>query len=306
MSIVQKYLFNSRIYRKILISFKGVYFHNLDINLYEILQIFYNKLQENNTKQRAYAVAFNFTMAIFPSIIFLFTLIPYIPDIDVEKVLDFLDEILPNSFYVYADGTIHDIISKPRGGLLSFGFFTALYLATNGMTGLMDAFNSIYHNPKKRTFLREKWIATALTFFLATILILAIFLLVLGNIILKLLIDYGILNQDFIIYLINVLRLVIVFFMFFFGTSVIYYYAPSVPARWNFFSIGSFIATVLCVLVSLIFSYYMDNFGTYNKLYGSIGAMIGMMFWLFAISLVLLVGFEINATLDIAKDKKQE
>jgi len=306
MGFIEKYITEGTIYLQGEKFLKGIYFRKADASLYEILMIFISKLHDNQTKQRAYAVAFNFTLAVFPAIIFLFTLIAYVPNLDNSEVMRFMGSVLPVSFYEQAEGTIYDIISKERGGLLSFGFITALYLATSGMSSLIDTFNIIYHNPKKRTFFMEKMVAILLTVYLALVLVIAIFMLIAGNLILKKLLESGFIDQNFIYYLIESFRFFIVTLMFFSGISMIYYYGPRIPVRWNFFSPGTGIATLLSVLVSWAFSYYIDHFGTYNKLYGSIGAMIGLMFWLFALSLIILIGFEINATLDLAKEKKSQ
>jgi len=306
MGFIEKYITRSALFLQLIRTLQQVYFKEAGANLYEIIRIFITKLQDNQTKQRAYAVAFNFTLAVFPAIIFLFTLIAYIPDLDNAAVMRFIGSVLPISFYEQAEGTIYDIISKERGGLLSFGFITALYLATSGMSSLIDTFNTIYHAPKKRTFFMEKWVATLLTVYLAFVLIVAVMLLIAGNVILRELVSRGFLDQNFIYYLLETFRFFIISLVFFSGISMVYYYGPRIPVRWKFFSPGTGIATILSVLVSWAFSYYIDHFGTYNKLYGSIGAMIGLMFWLFALSLIILIGFEINATLDLAKEKKSQ
>jgi len=306
MGLIEKYVTERSLYLQTIDFLKRIYFKKADTNLYEVLLIFISKLQDNQTKQRAYAVAFNFTLAVFPAIIFLFTLIAYIPNLENVEVMRFMSSVLPTSFYEQAESTIYDIISKERGGLLSFGFITAFYLATNGMSSLIDTFNIIYHDPKKRTYILEKIVATLLTIYLALVLVVAVFLLIAGNFILKSLLEEGFIDQNFIYYLIESFRFFIVTLMFFSGISMIYYYGPTIPVRWKFFSPGTGIATILSVLVSWAFSYYIDHFGTYNRLYGSIGAMIGLMFWLFALSLIILIGFEINATLDLAREKKSE
>ncbi len=306
MGFIEKHITEGTFYQQLIKFLKGIYFKKADASLYEILVIFFSKLQDNQTKQRAYAVAFNFTLAIFPAIIFLFTLIAYIPNLDNAEVMRFISSVLPNSFYEQAEGTIYDIISKERGGLLSFGFITALYLATSGMSSLIDTFDIIYHAPKKRTFIMEKLVSMLLTVYLAMVLVIAVFLLIAGNIILKELVERGFIAQNFIYYSIESFRYFIVTLMFFSGISMIYYYGPRIPVRWKFFSPGTGIATFLSLLVSWAFSYYIDHFGTYNKLYGSIGAMIGLMFWLFALSLIILIGFEVNATLDLTKEKKSQ
>jgi membrane protein len=124
-----------------------------------------------------------------------------------------------------------------------------------------------------------------------------------GGVLLDTLVSYGVLKRDYIYNLLNLSQYLIVVFTFFFSISFIYYLAPNVTVRWNFFSIGSVIATVLTIIVSYGFSIYLNNFASYNKLYGSIGTFIGLMLWLYIMSYIILIGFEINAAIDAAKRK---
>ena len=204
--------------------------------------------------------------------------------------------------------TILDIAHKPRGGLLSVGFVMALFMATNGMLALMDAFNKCYRSREKRHFLKRRLIAIALTGMLSLVLILSMIVLVFGSSILTLLENYGVF-PIWIIEFVRNLRIIeygVFFLLFFLAISVIYYFAPVIHKRWRFFSYGAFIATLLSVLISGLFSFYVNNFGTYNKLYGSIGTLIGFLIWLNFITLVILIGFEINVSIDRAKLDSQK
>jgi membrane protein len=195
--------------------------------------------------------------------------------------------------------TIVDIVSNQRGGLLTFGFVFAAYLSTNGMMALMRAFNACYRTIESRGGIKTRLIATALTFNMAFVLFLAIILLVVGQVSL----DYIMTNLDWIdlsqftVGLIFFLRFVVIFVVFFLAISTIYYFGPAIHYNWKFFSIGSIVATLLCMGISYGFSYYVTNFGTYNKVYGSIGVLIALMVWIQILAIVLLVGYEINATL---------
>ena len=277
-----------------------------NLSLYKFLKLFLYNIDEDEIVDRANGVSFNFILAIFPTIIFLFTLIPYVttyfPDVNTESIMKFLGEMMPPSMYDVVSSTVFDIISNQRGGLLTFGFIFALYLATNGMMALMRAFNACYRTVERRNFLRMRITATGLTFMLALGLFMAIILLVVGQIV----IDYvtshaeelSQLNLDvFSIYLLFVLRFVVIFIVFFVAVSCIYYFGPAVHYNWSFFSIGSFIATLACLGISYGFSFYVTNFGSYNKVYGSIGALIALMIWIQLLTLVLLFGYEINASL---------
>ena len=103
-------------------------------------------------------------------------------------------------------------------------------------------------------------------------------------------------------WLILTLRYVVIFLLFLIILSLIYYFAPTVHSKFSFFSAGSFFSTIFILLVAKLFAFYVDNFGNYNKLYGSIGAMLGLMFFFYAVSLILLIGFQVNASIEKAKD----
>jgi len=241
----------------------------------------------------------------------LFTLIPYVtryfPEITRESIMGFLQSLaesglMPPTMYDVASTTILDIVSNQRGGLLTLGFLFALILSTNGMLALMRAFNACYKTIENRSAFKTRLIATALTINMTVVLFVTILLLVVG----QLVVEYLLMNfQDFTSFnlssfevsLLFALRFLIILITFFLAISTIYYFGPAIHYNWRFFSIGSFVATLLCLAVSYGFSYYITNFGTYNKVYGSIGVLIALMVWVQLITVVLLVGYEINASI---------
>lgn len=288
-----------------LVSFlKSIKLRGGQTSLYRILIIFIDKVGDNQLFEKAYGVAFNFTLSLFPAIIFLFALIPfiheYVPSVSQGEILHFLQDILPKSVFDVTATTIYDTIQIRREGLISFGVLFALFLATNGVNSLMKTFNMSYKTVENRSFIKTRWIALLLTILLAFALIIAILLLLIGQIVLNWLIDIGILSEDFLYYLIIVLRFVVIFIAFYLAIASIYYWGPAIHDKWRFFSMGSILATLLCVLVSFGFSLYVANFGTYNKVYGSIGTIIALMIWQWLMSFILLLGFEFNASMDRA------
>ncbi|MDQ3536074.1 MAG: YihY/virulence factor BrkB family protein [Bacteroidota bacterium] len=302
----QKYILESRPYNKVIEYLKNVHLTRENVSLYSILKIFVTKVDKDDIFERANGVAFNFTLAIFPAIIFLFTLIPflsnftYVSQVDLRfEIMEFMEELMPESMYEVAASTIVDIISKQRGGLLTFGFLFAFFMATNGMLSLMTAFNRCYKTSDKRGYLKTRLVATLLTIVLAFVLITAIIILGVGQIAIHYI--EGFLTGNLILYSLILLRYVILFLMFFMTISCIFHYAPAVTIRWRFFSVGSLLAAFLCILISFAFSYYISTFSTYNKLYGSIGALMGLMIWFYLISIALLLGFELNASIDKAR-----
>jgi len=275
-----------------------------NVSLYKIIKLFIRNLMQDEIVSRANSVAFNFTLAIFPAVIFLFTLIPYVsayvPEVNTQSIMSFLQQMLPASMYDVVSSTVIDIISNQRGGLLTFGFVFSLYLATNGMMALMSAFNACYKTDDRRGTIKMRLIATGLTVNLAFVLFLAIILLVVGQLVL----DYLMSNlaeyawmTDVNVYTLFVLRFLVIFVVFFLAVSTIYYFGPAIHYNWRFFSIGSFLATLLILGISYGFSFYITHFGTYNKVYGSIGVLIALMIWIQLITIVLLVGYELNASI---------
>lgn len=288
-----------------MISFlKGIRLRDGRASLYRTLIIFIDKVGDNQLFERAYGVAFNFTLSLFPSIIFLFALIPFIhawiPSISQGEILHFLRDILPTNIFEATAETIYDTLHIRREGLMSFGVLFALFLATNGVNSLMKTFNTSYKTVERRTFIKTRFIALFLTLLLAFALILAISLLVVGQVVLDWLFHFGILTEDFIYYLILLLRFVVVFIAFYLAIASIYYWGPAIHDKWRFFSLGSLLATLLCLGVSFGFSFYITSFGTYNKVYGSIGTLIALMVWQYLMSAILLLGFEFNASIDRA------
>jgi membrane protein len=273
------------------------------LSFLDFLILFFKQIQVDNINSKANAMAFNFMMAIFPGIIFLFTLIPYFPiDGLQDNIIKFLSGAMPAAIYNLMKDTIEDIIGRQRGGLLSFGFLFALYAAMNGTVSMMTAFDECHKSStERRSFVVSRLVALGLTIINTLVLITAVSILLLGSQVLDYLYTFheiGAINY----FLLSVLKYVIIVAAFLILTAFIYYLAPSVHTRWKFFSLGAFVATVLNIIVSIGFSVYLNNFATYNKLYGSIGTIIALMLWLYLTSMVILIGFEMNAVLEMAKD----
>lgn len=284
-----------------------------NVSLYKILRIFLKNLMNDDILDRANGVAFNFILAIFPAIIFLFTMIPYVtayfPEINTDSIMGFISHQIPPSMFEVVSSTVHDIISNQRGGLLSLGFVFSVYLSTNGMMALMRAFNACYRTIENRSGIKTRLIATGLTVNMTFVLFLAIILLVVGQFILDAIMSnmpvFDWINvSNFTVVLLFVLRFVVIFVAFFLAISFIYYFGPAIHYNWRFFSVGSLLATFLCLAVSYGFSFYVTNFGTYNKVYGSIGVLIAIMVWIQLITTVLLVGYEVNASIHDAIRKQ--
>ncbi len=303
MKWLHRFLLRFGLYRKF-ITWSRSYilpgFHPLP--LYDVIAFFANEIQERTLLNRASSLAFNFMLAFFPATIFLFTLIPFIPIKNFQgQLLNLLSTILPYNAYMAFQSTIEYIVKIHNGQLLSIGFLAALYFATNGVTNLMQAFNRSSLIVEKRTWLKRRVIALWLTLIISISLLAAITILIAGETFIGLLKSHIYSKGHFWIYLISFSRWVIVIALFFVSISVLYRYGPANKQKWKFFSTGSIMATILAVITSLGFTYYIDHFASYNKVYGSIGTLIILMLWLYLNSLILLIGFELNASIEYSK-----
>jgi membrane protein len=303
MKWIHRQLLRFKIYRRF-VAWSKLYilpgFHPLP--LYDVIAFFSHEIQERTLLNKASALAFNFMLAFFPATIFLFTLIPYIPIKNFQgQLLSVLSTVLPYNAYMAFQATIEDIVKIHNGKLLSVGFVSALYFATNGISNLMQAFNRSSLVIEKRTWLKRRSIALVLTVVISIALLVAITIMTGGEALISALKAHIQKKSNFWIYLLAFSRWIIVIAIFFFTISLLYRYGPANKQKWKFLSTGSIMATILAVLTSLGFAYYINNFSSYNKVYGSLGGLIILMLWLYLNSLILLIGFELNASIEYSK-----
>lgn len=265
------------------------------ISAYVFVKILIKNVLNNSLHIRASSVAFSLTLSLFPFLLFLVTLLPYTP-IGYEQVMSFVESNLPEDIFKFVDGTIHDIMSNRRTDLLSISFLFALYAATNGMAALIVAFNNMFLYAEKRSFFKLRLIALYLTLLVAFVFLFAVLALIVSRFVMNILAEWGFLNDTLLVFGILALKYLIAFSVFFLVISMIYYIAPASHERWSFFSLGSVFTSIAAILVTNLFSFYLENFASYNKLYGSIGTFIALMLWIYILSFLLLLGFEINAS----------
>jgi membrane protein len=303
--MLEKLLKNRQI-KLIIIWLQQTMFLRGNASLYDILANLVKSNRKYDIDQRASAVAYSLTLAAFPAIIFLFTLIPYIPIEHLDmQIMDLLRENIPRGIYEDADQTIMDIISRPRKGVLSFGFIFAMIASTNGMMSLMRSFDMVYEDDETRGFIQVRGIAIALTLLLIAVLFLSVILLIVGDAVMNLVNDWHIVRDNWLIRLLNITRYLVSFGSLMLTISIIYRFAPSHGRQFSFVNAGSIVASVLILLATYGFSFYLSRFSSYNKLYGSIGTMIALMIWLYLLAFVIILGFEINASITAATRAKK-
>ena len=271
------------------------------LSLYDVSVFFIKGLQEGAITTRASSLAFNFFLAFFPSIIVFFTLIPYIPiDGFQQTLMEIISNVLPPSTNSATFSTLEDIINNQRGGLLSIGFILALYFSTNGMSSLIQVFNSSYHIRENESIIKHQMLSILLTIVISALVFLTIILIIFGKAAIIYMIDYQLINENKLV-LLNAAKWVILIFMLFLGITTIFNLGPAIKSQIKIFSPGAILATLFIILTSIVFSYYIDNFSQYNKIYGSIGTLIIILLWIYFNAIFLLIGFELNASIFNAK-----
>lgn len=266
------------------------------IPLFDVIRFFFIQVQQTSLNERAASIAFNLLVAIPPACIFLFTLIPYLPIKEfMPQLYELIRDIIPGKQnHQPIIDFLEDFISNERGDLLSFGFLLALYFSSNAVIGIMRSFNKMnYIGFSQRHVVHERWVAIKLTLILYLIILLSIVALVSRGTVLTWL---GIKDPLVRTIIFNV-RWIVIILLFFLTISFIYRHAPAVHKKWKLINPGSILATFMMLAFTMGFSYYVTNFGNYNKLYGSIGTILILMLLIFFNSLVLLIGFELNVSI---------
>ncbi len=281
------------------------------VPLYEVMKFFFKQLKTQSLTERASAISFNFIMAIPPTCIFLFTLIPRLPFIPQKaiqaEVVRLISDVIPskvNNAPLIA--FVKSFFSGDKIGIISTGFILSLFFASNAMMGLMRSFNKNYIGFEKRTGFRKRVVAIKLTSLIFMVVLASLIMLITQKPVLE---WFGIKNT-FYKNLITYGRLLIVFGMILGSIGAIYRYAPATQKRWKIISPGALVATFLSILASFGFSAFVNNWSNYNALYGPIALIIVLMVIIYLHSLVILIGFELNVSIKslhaLSEHRKQE
>lgn len=286
--------------RLVLPGFEGIV-------LYDVVTFFRREMKNISLAERAAAISFNFLLAIPPFFIFLFTLVPFIPMKNIEPALyELAESITPNyNTYIIVRDMIHDFLYTHRNGLLSIAFLTGYFYSSNAVMGIMRSFNKVQRGFRQRKWWQRRLLALQLTALLSFLLIIAVVLIIVQGKILGTIFDALHIQNAFIRSSIDAVRWALIVLLFFSIIAVIYRFAPATPKRWKFITPGSTLATVLMILATLGFSFFVNNFGNYNKIYGSVGTILILMLWVFFNSFILLVGFELNVGIQTLKARSK-
>ena len=302
-----------------------------DIPIYDVISFVIREIRKEKLITRANSIAFSFFLSIFPSLLAIFTLIPLILPLFEQFILPYMSadqivveggktniratllnqvnavlaqaDLIPNNAINTFNTFAEDLLLKPRFGLLSAGFILALFFASNGMMQLMRGFEKSWHSSTfiQRSALKKRLISFRLLFTLVGVIFLSIISIIIGNFIFpKLLAKLHI--SALSSYILHILRWFFTLILFYSGISLIYRIGIPIKEKVKFFSAGATLATFLSITSSLLFALYVDSFSTYNELYGSIGTIIVIMLWIQINAFILLIGFELNASIQVNKN----
>lgn len=275
------------------------------MTLYDLIIIFIVGIVKGTFSTRASAIAFSFFMALFPFLLFMLNLIPFIDFIDDFELefLVFIDTMLPPDTVTFFNDIFLDIATKKRGGLLSAAFVLSIFLMTNGVNAIFTGFEFSYHTRVNRSIVRQYLVALGVSIILAILILTTVVVTIYLTYILEDLKNEGVVSNEQT--WIDIGRYAVFVCMIYLIVAILYFSGTREGRLSKFFSAGAFFSTFLIVLMTYLFGVYIDKFSNYNELYGSIGALLILMVYIWINSNILLLGFELNASILKLKKKNQ-
>ena len=272
-------------------------------SFYDLLEMYVIGIVKGTLSSRAGSISFSFFMALFPFLLFVLNLIPFIDSIIPiqnfdETVLSYMELFIPKETQGFFSDIFNDIRNKPRGGLLSSVFLLSVILTANGVSSIFVGFEVSYHVKLERNFFRQYIYALAVSVLLAFLLLMAVVIFFYFEFYILKNLNNLIPNE------INWIRIsqgLFFSFLTYISVSILYYFGTIEGRKTRFFSPGALMTTLLFLITTYGFGIYIDNFSTYNQLYGSIGALLIFLLYIWINATILLLGFELNATLSRLK-----
>ncbi len=276
------------------------------MNLYDLLEMYISGIIKGALTSRAGSIAFSFFIALFPFALFVLTLIPFVPiEGFQEDLMSFIFRVMPSQEASNAVAyVLNDIANNKYVELLSFGFFLSIFLMTNGVNAILSGFEYTYHDIQTRTVVRQYLVSLAISLILSFMLLLTVTLIVFIEFLINSLDPAGLAGNgaDWLGYV----QLVILLALVYFSISLLYYFGTREMRKISFFSPGTILTMILFLINFKIFKIYLEKFGQYNQIYGSIGSVLVIMLFIWLNSIILLLGFELNASLLKLHHKKME
>ena len=276
------------------------------MNLYDVLRFFVKGLVNGSVSIRSAAISFKLMVAVFPALILLLSILPYTP-LQANDVIDLLRIFFPGETVVLFEQTVQDLLDKTQGTLLSITFVLTLIYASSSINAILSGFNASYLIENKGSTWYSSLVSIVLLIVLVLMLGIAILLIGFSGQVIALLFVEGLLPGEVMFWL-NIVRWVLSLTLVYFSVSILYHFGNPDTDKWRTLTPGATMATILIVIISIVFSWIINYLDSYNRLYGSIGTFLALLVWVNANSSVLLLGFEFNASVHKARNqaKKQK
>jgi membrane protein len=265
-----------------------------------------HEIQDDDCFGRAAQLAYYLLFALFPFFLFLTTLLGYLPIPNLlDRMMEVLAQVLPGDALRLVQENLHQLVTGERGGLLSFGILAALWTSSSALTAIIDSLNRAYDVEEGRPFWKVRLIAILLTVGLSAFIVVALVLLTFGPQLGRWVADLVGLGQAFAL-IWTILRWPVIVGLLIVAMAMLYYLGPDVEQEWKWITPGSAVAVIGWLLTSLGFAFYVNNFGSYNATYGTIGAVIVLLTWMYLSGLFILIGGELNAEIEHASQEGKD
>ncbi|MEN9449138.1 MAG: hypothetical protein RJA25_2428 [Bacteroidota bacterium] len=298
--LVKSERFQDKLKRITLPGFEG-------IPIYDVVQRFREEIKRDDLSIRASSISYYFILALFPTIIFFFSLVPYIPIRNLDtSIMHGFQIILPNRAFLILESTISDIISIQHGGILSINFFLAMFVASNGVNSMMKTFDKMNQTFKERTWIQKRLASIRILFLVSIQIIVAVLFIIKGKEFIELMLRLLHTENKTTAFILRTIKIIFIILSYFNIIALIYYFGPSVKKKYRYFSVGATFATTFSILMTFGFRFYSAYLNNFNRLFGSLGIVIVIMMLIYLNALVLLFGFELNNSIALNKILKDE
>lgn len=274
-------------------------------NLYKVGKFFRDSLVEGDLGARAATVTFRFLLALFPLIVCIFSLIPFVPiDNFQESIINHIHSFFPKEVYDFFDEALLDLITRKRGLLMSIGFLTSIYFASSGINALLQSFSASRHLVRKRRLINSSIWSVSILFIFFILAILITVVSSLGQLGINYLVDQNIIGDGIIYWIMTIFKQLILLLLYYSVISILFNVGNTEREKWKFFSVGASAATLFILILQKFFSIYLNDIAHFDKLYGPLGAALGFLLFLYYLFYVILIAFELNISIDKAKKTK--
>jgi len=271
------------------------------LSLYDVSKFFIEGLQKGAVSTRSAAISFRLVIAVFPVVIVLFSLIPYIPIEGFQESLFMsLRDFFPGDTFVYVEQKIAVLFEKGHSSIISIGSILSVFYASSSVNAIMIGFNGSYNLEDKGNLFILRLVSILLFIGLGVLVILAIALIIFSGMVFDKFLEMQLLTQK-AHFLLTIAQLLLSVAMIYGSITILYNIGDLKDRRWKTFSAGATFTTVLFLMSSLLFSWFLESFNTYSALYSTLGNFLSLLIWLNLNSTILLLGFELNTSIKRAK-----